>query len=114
MLGASDAVLERTSDGILEVSALGLSLGPTDSETLGTEEGIILSSSDGEVLGTTLWAADRITPSASMLALALASASASASDFLCSCRDARLCPGRNVIVVLLAIIIPLPILFRLR
>ena len=33
---------------------------------------------------------------------------------LCSCRAARPCPGRNVIVVLLAIIIPVPILFRLR
>ena len=31
-----------------------LSLGPTNGETLGTEEGIILSSSDVEVLGTTL------------------------------------------------------------
>ena len=40
---------------------MGLSLGPTDGETIGTEEGIILSSSDGEVLGTTLWAADGIT-----------------------------------------------------
>ena len=36
MLGASDAVLDRTSDGILEVSAFLLSLGPTDGETLGT------------------------------------------------------------------------------
>ena len=40
---------------------MGLSLGPTDGETLGTEEGIILSSSDGEVLGTTLRATDAIT-----------------------------------------------------
>ena len=40
---------------------MGPSLGPTDGEKLGTEEGIILSSSDGEVIGTTLWAADGIT-----------------------------------------------------
>ena len=46
---------------VLEGSALGLSLGPTDGETLGTEEGIILRSYDGEVLGTTLWAAYGIT-----------------------------------------------------
>ena len=40
---------------------MGFSLGPTNGETIRTEEGIILSSSDGEVLGTTLRAADRIT-----------------------------------------------------
>ena len=39
------------------------------------------------------------------------SASASVSDPLCSCRDACTCPGRNVISVLLAIIILVPILF---
>ena len=33
---------------------------------------------------------------------------------LCSCRAARPCLGRTVIVVLIAIIIPVPILFCLR
>ena len=46
--------------------------------------------------------------------LASASASASVSAPLCSCRTTRPCPGRNVIVVLLSIIIPVPIIFRLR
>ena len=33
---------------------------------------------------------------------------------VCNCRAARPCPGRNIIVVLLVVIIPVPILFRLR
>ena len=41
MLSSSDGDLYRTIYGILEGSTLGVSLGSTDVETIGSDEGII-------------------------------------------------------------------------
>ena len=53
MLDYFDGAFEGTRYGVLEVSALGLSLGFTDGEALGSDEGIILGFTDGEVLDYT-------------------------------------------------------------
>ena len=60
-MGSFESALEGTRDGILEVAALGLSHGSTDDEALGTDEVIILDSTGGELLGSTLGVAYGIT-----------------------------------------------------
>ena len=60
MLVSSGSTLEGTIDGILERSALGVSLRYSDGESLGSDKGIILSCTDGDVLSSTLASADVI------------------------------------------------------
>ena len=61
MLISYDGALEETIYGMLKGSALGVSLGSTNDEVLGSDEGIKCGSTNGEVLGSVLGGADGIT-----------------------------------------------------
>ena len=52
--------MDRDKDGILEGTTLGVSLVVPDGLALGTNEGIILGSTDGDMLSPSLQAADGI------------------------------------------------------
>ena len=62
VLGFCDVVLDGDKYGMLEGSTLGVPLGTPEVILLVTDGGIVLGSMDGEVLVSTLGAANGITP----------------------------------------------------